>query len=265
MKTLEQEFHNPSAAYRGKPFWAWNGKLEEQELLRQIDVLHEMGFGGFFMHSRTGLQTEYLGEDWFRLTDACIKRAQELGMEPWIYDEDRWPSGCAGGLVTKEPPFRRKYLTLTLNEAADSSEPPLAVFAARIDGLSLSPGYRSFDRLQPGETKLVFRVHTMQPQSVYNGFTDSDRLSLAATERFLDVTHRQYAARCTEFSSIRGVFTDEPHRGMVFSDFSDPGEERRWSLPWTDNLPEAFEAAYGRCCRVCRSCFCFCAGSRFQG
>ena len=85
----------------------------------------------------------------------------------------------------------------------------------------------------------------MQPQSVYNGFTDSDRLSLAATERFLDVTHRQYAARCTEFSSIRGVFTDEPHRGMVFSDFSDPGEERRWSLPWTDNLPEAFEAAYG--------------------
>ena len=95
MKTLEQEFHNPSAAYRGKPFWAWNGKLEEQELLWQIDVLHEMGFGGFFMHSRTGLQTEYLGEDWFRLTDACIKRAQELGMEPWIYDEDRWPSGCA--------------------------------------------------------------------------------------------------------------------------------------------------------------------------
>ena len=43
---------------------------------------------------------------------------------------------------------------------------------ARIDGLSLSPGYRSFDRLQPGETKLVFRVHTMQPQSVYNGFTE---------------------------------------------------------------------------------------------
>lgn len=106
-----------------------------------------------------------------------------------------------------------------------------------------------------------------QPQSVYNGFTDSDRLSLAATERFLDVTHRQYAARCTEFSSIRGVFTDEPHRGMVFSDFSDPGEERRWSLPWTDNLPEAFEAAYGEPLLPASagSCFCFCAGSRFQG
>lgn len=166
-------------------------------------------------------------------------------MEPWIYDEDRWPSGCAGGLVTKEPQFRRKYLTLTLNEAADSSEPPLAVFAARVNGCSLAPDYRRFDQLLPGETKLVFRVHTMQPQSVYNGFTDSDRLSLDATERFLDVTHRQYTARCTEFSSICGVFTDEPHRGMVFSDFSDPGEARRWSLPWTDDLPEAFEAAYG--------------------
>ena len=79
MKTLEQEFHNPSAAYRGKPFWAWNGKLEEQELLRQIDVLHEMGFGGFFMHSRTGLQTEYLGEDWFRLAQRLRGRSCDKG------------------------------------------------------------------------------------------------------------------------------------------------------------------------------------------
>ena len=217
------------------------------------------------MHSRTGLQTEYLGEDWFRLTDACIKGRRNSA---WSHGSttDRWPSGCAGGLVTKEPPFRRKYLTLTLNEAADSSEPPLAVFAARIDGLSLSPGYRSFDRLQPGETKLVFRVHTMQPQSVYNGFTDSDRLSLAATERFLDVTHRQYAARCTEFSSIRGVFTDEPHRGWCFPDFPTPvknavGRSRgRTICRRRLRRPMA-----SRCCRVCRSCFCFCAGSRFQG
>ena len=31
-----------------------NGKLERGELLRQIDIMRDMGFGGFFMHSRTG-------------------------------------------------------------------------------------------------------------------------------------------------------------------------------------------------------------------
>lgn len=57
----EQLFENPAGEYRGRPFWAWNGKLTEEELLRQIDIFGQMGFSGFFMHSRTGLETEYLG------------------------------------------------------------------------------------------------------------------------------------------------------------------------------------------------------------
>lgn len=55
------EFQKPSAAWRGKPFWSWNGRLELDELIRQIHVLKDMGMGGFFMHSRIGLATEYLG------------------------------------------------------------------------------------------------------------------------------------------------------------------------------------------------------------
>lgn len=247
MKTWMQAFQNPPTAYRAKPFWAWNGALEEKELLRQIRVMHEMGFGGFFMHSRTGLQTQYLGKDWFKLTDACTKEAQKLGMEAWIYDEDRWPSGPAGGLVTKDVRFRRKYLTLTLDEP-ETEEPPLAAFAAKLDGLHLAADYRPLagaEACLPGETRLTFRVHTMQPQNVYNGYTDADRMSLAATERFLDITHRQYGAKCDTFDDICGVFTDEPHRGMVFSDFSDPDSAGGWSLPWTDELPQAFESAFG--------------------
>lgn len=248
MERFEQ-FLNPAPAYRARPFWAWNGKLDEQELLRQIGVLQQMGFGGFFMHSRTGLETQYLGDEWFRLTRECTREGVARGLQPWIYDEDRWPSGPAGGLVTKQPQYRRKYLTLTLHGQKPLPEAPLALFAGQVEGLCIAPGWRqiqSGEEARPGETILAFCVHTMQPQDVYNGFTDSDRLSLAATERFLEVTHRQYAARCgAEFADIVGVFTDEPHRGMIFSDFSDPGAERNWSLPWTDDLPEAFTAAYG--------------------
>ena len=49
------------------------------------------------MHARGGLKTEYLGEKWFRCVEACCKRAQELGMEAYAYDENGWPSGFVGG------------------------------------------------------------------------------------------------------------------------------------------------------------------------
>lgn len=246
MDDLIQHFENPPRDYRAKPFWAWNGKLEEAELLRQIDTFQQMGFGGFFMHSRTGLETGYLSEEWFALTDTCTREALAKDMEPWLYDEDRWPSGSAGGLVTREVKYRRKYLTLTL-DGERTSPPPLAEFAAVCTGLVLSPGYRRISPgapLRPGERRLTFRVHTMAPQSVYNGFTDADRLSRETTERFLDVTHRRYQQQCGEFSHICGIFTDEPHRGMVFSEFSDSGGEKNWSLPWTEDLPQAFETRY---------------------
>ena len=57
-KKLMAEFSTPGKEYRGKPFWAWNGQLDPVELRRQVRVFHEMGFGGFFMHSRVGLETE---------------------------------------------------------------------------------------------------------------------------------------------------------------------------------------------------------------
>ena len=43
-KDLDKKlFQNPTCEYRGAPFWAWNTKLEKDELLWQIDRLKEMG------------------------------------------------------------------------------------------------------------------------------------------------------------------------------------------------------------------------------
>ena len=97
--------------YRGLPFWCWNGKLDKDEVIRQVHILKEMGFGGFFMHSRTGLATEYLGEDWFDLIRTATEEAEKLGMTAWLYDEDRWPSGTAGGEVTKKLEYQFKYIS----------------------------------------------------------------------------------------------------------------------------------------------------------
>lgn len=45
-KELYSEFISPSAEWRGKPFWSWNGELDEHELCRQVSVLKEMGSAG---------------------------------------------------------------------------------------------------------------------------------------------------------------------------------------------------------------------------
>ena len=95
--TLKKTFANPPSVYRAKPFWAWNGRLDEPELRRQIRTMKQMGLGGFFMHSRVGLATPYLSKKWFDLVGACIDEARKQKMEAWLYDEDRWPSGWAGG------------------------------------------------------------------------------------------------------------------------------------------------------------------------
>src|SRR5438874_2217296 len=111
-------FRNPTAEYRGTPFWSWNNRLDIDQLLRQIDQLKAMDFGGFHIHSRTGLATEYLGEDYLRAVVTCTQRAAKLKMLSWLYDEDRWPSGFAGGLVTKDERFRACRLIWTRNPNA---------------------------------------------------------------------------------------------------------------------------------------------------
>ena len=82
---------------RPVPFWSWNGELEPEKLVDQINWMHDNGIGGFFMHARGGLTTPYLGEKWFKCVEACLKRAKELNMEAYAYDENGWPSGFAGG------------------------------------------------------------------------------------------------------------------------------------------------------------------------
>ena len=63
-------FRNPTSESRGTPFWAWNCELDEAELRRQIGVLEQMGMGGFHMHCRTGMATEYLSDDFMKMIRA---------------------------------------------------------------------------------------------------------------------------------------------------------------------------------------------------
>ena len=256
MKLAQRQklFQKPSREFRGKPFWSWNGKLEEKELKRQIDIMKEMGFGGFFMHSRTGLETEYLGEDWFHLINSCAEYGSKKGMETWLYDEDRWPSGSAGGMVTKEPQYRAMFLEMNQFSSGEWNDflrttDTAAVFACRIrDGIFT--GKRRLyegDVPQEEETVLEFRTRYSACNDNYNGFCYVNTMNREAIDKYIESTHEKYRKNCGDRlgTEIQGIFTDEPHRGGVFTNFAE-GEEN--AVPYTPAFLKSLKSASATAC-----------------
>ena len=250
-KEIKNQFNNPGSAYRGAPFWAWNGKLDPPELQRQIRIMHRMGLGGFFMHSRVGLDTAYLSDEWFRCINACVEEAEKLNMRPWLYDEDRWPSGAGGGYVTSNPEYRRR--SLIVEEIGKNSAPPrgcsvLALFSAELDGGTIRNVQRINGRKMPvsrvkGRKILRFLVKVDECTSWYNGQTYLDTMNPAAVKRFIQVTHETYKKKTGPLFGkvIPGIFTDEPNFGRAYRK-KGTGLS---SVPWTDRLPETFKKRYG--------------------
>ncbi len=249
---IKKELQSDFSKYRAKPFWAWNGKLDPDELRRQIRIMKRMGLGGFFMHSRVGLETPYLSEEWFECVSACVDEAKKLGMEAWLYDEDRWPSGAAGGLVTTNPEFRMRAVEYEVLSSASQlkwNDDVLAAFITKIEGNMASEVKRvkpkSKVRLSRGQKLLVFRVVVTAPSDWYNGQTYLDTMNPKAVEKFIEVTHEQYKKRFgDEFGkTIPGIFTDEPHHGSTFSHCQSTNNGR--ALPWTGDFAKVFKQRYG--------------------
>ena len=81
-EALYQHFQDPDHKYSIRPFWFWNGKLDGEELGRQIRQMVEHGVFGAYAHNRDGLQTPYLSEDWWQAV--CLATRQALSAIPII-------------------------------------------------------------------------------------------------------------------------------------------------------------------------------------
>ena len=124
--------------YKPIPFWSWNGKLEKDELVRQIRWMRETHNGGFFMHARAGLGTEYMSEDWFDCVDVCIDEAKKRGMEAWAYDENGFPSGFVGGKLLEKTENRDYFLTYSIGRFDPSADLIYSLANSQLQWLSES-------------------------------------------------------------------------------------------------------------------------------
>ena len=144
----------------------------------------------------TMMAPRYLSEEYHAIVRRLVGKAARLGMNFYLYDEGGWPSGGACGQVLAADPerFARSY--------------------AESDG------------------KGGFRIVKVEPHPEKSA-PYPDLLVPGVTEKFLELTHRAYAAHWGEGffgKTVRFAFTDEP---AIFP-------RRPGALGWTADLPEEF-------------------------
>ena len=242
-----ENFQHPSAEYRGSPFWAWNNELNPEMLAKQVPLFQEMGFGGFHMHARPGLNLPYMSKDFLDRVEQCAIAGENLGLLPRLYDEDRWPSGFAGGEVVQgHPELRRRILRFSKTFCEDAHA-TVARFDVSLNADGTLRSYRLLDEGEKPACSLWWAQVIVEENSVrYSGSAYIDTLNPKAVERFLKLTHERYKERLANMlgTAVPSIFTDEP-RTPVQKMLPDAlyGEEAE--IPWTDTLPETFRRATG--------------------
>ncbi len=219
MQKLKEYFETDTCkSYRPIPFWSWNDKLDSEALVKQIRWMYKNGIGGFFMHARSGLQTEYLSDEWMECIDICAKEAVKLGMKAWAYDENGWPSGFAGGKLLEEEENRDKFI----------------LFETGVYDANATVSYL----LRENELCRVLNEETEAEATYLNLYIKSatstaDILNPEVVDKFIALTHEQYRKHFGDkfAENIEGFFTDEP-------------QYQRQSTPYTVMLEQYWHETY---------------------
>ena len=133
------------------------------------------------MHARGGLQTLYMGEEWFENVRTCVDKCKENGMKAWAYDENGWPSGFGDGIVNgMGPEYQQKYLRV--EKGTNQTETTIANVS----------DYHFYYEINP------FYIDAMDRKVV---------------KAFIDKIYQPYYDRFA--GEIEGFFTDEPQMSRV--------------------------------------------------
>lgn len=259
-------YADPGAEYRGTPFWAWNTGLDTERLKRQIGYFAEMGFGGYYIHSRVGLKEPYMGNYFMEMVGLCLEEGKKKGLITNLYDEDRWPSGYGGGAVTKNPKYRATHLMFTTTPYDERTEEKtrdyqpnfavgvrtdsgtlLAVYDIVLDEDGFLEKYTVIDPDAAAEgVKWYAYIEENPPHPWYNNGAYVDVLNKEAIDCFILSTHEKYRKLLgDEFGKhIEAIFTDEPHMTFM-TNLKTPFDTADQFLPWTGTLEGECRKRYG--------------------
>lgn len=199
------------------------------------------------------------------------EKAKKLGLRSCLYDEDRWPSGYGGGLVTRNEEYRRRFLLLSPKELAPDEvweEPVHRASAQAAPGkkrrllaryqVKLVDGWLSdYYRLGEGEKEQVEKteegwkewyayLEISGDNPWFNNQSYVDTLNPEAIREFIHVTYEAYERELgDEFGkSVPMIFTDEPQFTFK-TQFGFAEEEKFQTIPYTDDFEKTYREIYG--------------------
>ena len=87
-------------------FWCLNDECAPKDMDRHIAAYAKAGKGvaAVCLHPRDGLLVPYGGDEWFEIMRRTCRELAKRGVPIWLYDEDPYPSGAAGGRIVVENP-----------------------------------------------------------------------------------------------------------------------------------------------------------------
>ncbi len=254
-----KSFANPLKEYSPVPFWFWNDEMKDEEIVYELKEMASKSIYEAIIHARKGLAFEYLSEEWFHKIGVALKMAEKLGMRLWIYDEDDWPSGYAGGRVLKrDPSFASKCLSVekiypVLGKPVYIPNKPnsdlVAVVAVFQDKEFIDITDCGRNGKEPWHSTtlcwevFVFRMENCLHTPAYTDTPYVDLLNEKATEAFIEVTHKEYKKRFPQYwgNVIKGFFTDEPG---FYQNYLEQAKNLN-TIAWSKLFPERFKKAYG--------------------
>ncbi len=258
INVLKELFINPDARFRPVPFWFWNSRLEPDEIEQQVRLMYEAGLGGFFMHARFGLETEYMGKEWMLCIKRAVNTAHELGIYAWFYDEYPFPSGVGGLKVTRNPDYCNKFIDLSeiiVSGPKDIDLPlpngkPILIYLNQIDQVNSFKIFTPIDigarlHVPEGEWSItVFVERTLQdPRGNVFG---PDYLNPNMTQAFLDVLNGYTTSPDIKEhfgKTIPGIFTDEPCILAWHQNHTNyPTHHDGRIVAWGKNIPKRLES-----------------------
>lgn len=216
MDLKNKDFSSVDKKYLPIPFWSLNDRLTKEETERLIGEMDSSDIGGFFLHARGGLETPYMGEEWFDNINYAVAEGKKRSMAPFAYDENGWPSGFADGRV---PALGEKYMLKSLCRTKGAYD------GKRIAEIN---GFTYFADINP----------------LY-----SDLLDPEVTEKFIEFSYQPYIDKAPD---IDGFFTDEPQlarmRGIPWSDTLPSEWKKAYGTDILPLLPCLFEDCEGASC-----------------
>ncbi|MCX7048034.1 MAG: glycosyl hydrolase [Candidatus Sumerlaeota bacterium] len=100
---LARDFKNPPLALKSLPLWHLNGKLTTEEIAAQLrDSRDRSGFGGVAVLPVAATEPKYLTDEYFARYGDILENCKKLGLKVVFYDDIGFPSGSAGGLMSKQ-------------------------------------------------------------------------------------------------------------------------------------------------------------------